>query len=97
MFGLASFIISPITLGLSRDHEREADRFGLELLQDNHHAASAFAKLQEENLGNPRPGLLFVLWRASHPTLGDRIDFCNTYRPWEEGKPLKYGGLLKSE
>jgi hypothetical protein len=24
----------------------------------------------------------------------DRIDFCNEYRPWETGEPLKYGDLF---
>ena len=84
-------IIDPLQLGFSRYHEHEADRFGLEIRQDNHAAATAFVKLQEENLAIPRPGLLFKIFRSSHPSLGDRIDFCNTYRPWEEGKPLQYG------
>lgn len=97
LFGLASFVITPIALGMSRANEHEADRFGLEITQTNYPAASAFAKLQEENLGNPRPGLLHVLWRGSHPSLGNRIDFCNSYRPWEEGKPLKYGHLFREE
>jgi STE24 endopeptidase len=79
-----------VALGFSRYLEHEADRFGLELTRDNHAGASAFAKLQQENLGIPRPGLLFKLWRASHPLLGERIDFCNRYRPWETGEPLRY-------
>ncbi len=78
-------------LAYSRANEHEADRFGLELTQNNHAAANAFVKLQAENLGNPRPGLLFKLWRKAHPPLGERIDFCNTYRPWESGDPLVYG------
>ena len=53
--------------------------------------SAAFVKLQAENLGNPRPGLLFMLWRGSHPALGERIDFCNEYRPWLEGDALRYG------
>jgi hypothetical protein len=39
-------------------------------------------------------GRWFVLWRASHPPLGERIDFANGYRPWEQGKPLRYGHLF---
>ena len=78
-------------LAFSRHLEHEADRFGLELTRDNHAAATAFVRLQSENLGNPRPGPLYTLWRASHPSLGERIDFANTYCPWEEGQPLKYG------
>jgi hypothetical protein len=52
-------------------------------------------KLQAENLGVPRRGLLYKLWRADHPLLGERIDFCNTYRPWAEGKPGRYEQRFK--
>ena len=97
LFGLTNLIISPVFLGMSRSNEHEADRFGVEITQTNYAAASAFAKLQEENLANPRPGLLYELWRGSHPSLGDRIDFCNSYRPWEEGKPLRYKHLFREE
>jgi len=34
--------------------------------------------------------VLFKIWRAGHPLLGERIDFCNAYRPWETGEPLRY-------
>ena len=88
---LGSFAILPLGLAVSRHMEHDADRFGLELTQDGHAAATAFVKLQQTNLSNPRPGPLFVWWRGSHPTLGDRIDFANTYRPWETGDPLRHG------
>jgi Zn-dependent protease with chaperone function len=84
------FVLAPVAQGFSRYHERESDRFGLELTQRNRPAATAFVKLQQENLGNPRPGLLFKLWRATHPPLGERIDFCNDYRPWETGGEMRY-------
>jgi STE24 endopeptidase len=80
----------PISNAYSRHFEHEADRFGLEITQNNEAAAEAFVKLQQENLGNPFPGPLFVLWRSTHPPLGERIQFCNSYRPWEEEQPLKY-------
>jgi Zn-dependent protease with chaperone function len=66
----------------------------LEITRDNHAAATAFVKLQAENLGVPRPGLLYKLWRASHPPIGERIDFCNDYRPWAHGQPLRYEHLF---
>jgi Zn-dependent protease with chaperone function len=94
--GILSLAITPIALAYSRHQEHEADRFALEITKTNHAAAMAFVKLQEENLGVPRPGLLYKLWRASHPLIGERIDFCNEYRPWEEGEPLKYGGHFKT-
>jgi len=95
LVSIFSFIISPVALWYSRYQEHEADRFGLEITKDNHNAAVAFVKLQQENLGNPRPGLLFKLWRADHPVLGERIDFCNEYRPWDKGEKLEYEQYFK--
>jgi Zn-dependent protease with chaperone function len=85
----------PAALAVSRHMEHEADRFGRELVQDGRSAALAFVKLQQTNLGNPRPGPLFVWWRASHPPLGERIEFANEYRPWEKGEPLRYGDRFR--
>ena len=96
LFSVASLVVTPIALAVSRHFEHEADRFGLEITHDNYAAASAFVKLQQENLGVPRPGPLFVWWRASHPTLGDRIDFSNDYRPWESNQPEIYADRFKS-
>lgn len=95
LFSLYFFVVTPAALAFTRHQEHESDRFGLEITQNNHAAATAFVKLQEENLGVPRPHWLVRLWRASHPTLGERIDFCNEYRPWEKGEPLVYGQLFK--
>lgn len=83
-------VLVPVINTYSRHQEHEADRFALELTRSNQAAAGAFVKLQYQNLANPRPGPLFTLYRATHPTLGDRIDFCNTYRPWETGANLRY-------
>jgi STE24 endopeptidase len=95
LINVFSFIVSPIDLWYGRHIEHEADRFGLEITRDNHDAATAFVKLQEENLGNPRPGLLYKIWRADHPVLGDRIDFCNQYKPWQTGEKMKYEKYFK--
>ena len=93
--GAVSFVLSPAVFAFSRHQEHEADRFGLELTRDNHAAATAFVRLQEENLSIPRPGWLIVLLRGSHPSLGDRVDFANRYRPWECGHPLRYSNLIR--
>jgi Zn-dependent protease with chaperone function len=95
LFGIASLVVTPVALAVSRHFEHEADRFGLEITRDNHAAATAFVTLQQENLGVPRPGPIFVWWRASHPPLGERIDFSNDYRPWEKNEPLVYGDRFK--
>jgi STE24 endopeptidase len=92
---VVSFVTTPLLLAFNRHQEREADRFALELTRDNHAAASAFVRLQEENLAVPRPGMLFMLWRGSHPALGDRVDFANRYRPWASGEPLRYDRFVR--
>ena len=96
LFGAASLVATPLILAVERHFESEADRFALEITRDNHAAATAFVKLQQENLGVPRPSTLYIWWRASHPPLGDRIDFSNEYRPWETGAPEVYADRFKS-
>lgn len=95
LFALVNFVLTPGVMGFARHIEHQSDVFGLEITRDNHAAATAFVKLQEQNLSNPRPGLLYKLWNSSHPTLGERIDFCNEYRPWEKGEPLRYEHLIR--
>jgi len=83
-------IVAPFFNAYFRYNEHEADRFGLEITRNNDAAAMAFVKLQSDNLGNPRPNHFLHLLRGDHPTLAERIEFSNTYRPWEKGEPLKY-------
>lgn len=97
LIGVMSFVFSPLALWYSRSSEHEADRFALEITHSNHAGATAFVKLQTENLSNPRPGVIMKVLRASHPPIGERIDFCNTYKPWEKGEPLQYGDLFKEK
>jgi STE24 endopeptidase len=95
VISVLSFAIAPAQLALSRHFEHEADRFSLEVTQTNHSAGTAFVKLQQEALANPWPGPLFKLWRASHPPLGERIEFSNDYHPWRDGMPLRYADRFR--
>jgi Zn-dependent protease with chaperone function len=79
---VAFLVLGPVALAYSRFQEHEADRYALDLTRANHSAGTAFIKMQAENLSNPRPGLIYKILRASHPSIGDRIDFCNDYHPW---------------
>lgn len=96
LIGLLSFLAEPLGLFASRHMEHEADQFALELTRSNRAGATAFVKLQASNLANPWPGPLHVLLRSSHPSVGERVDFCNRYRPWETGRPLAFGRLIGS-
>ncbi len=87
-------MLTPVLNLTTQSIEHEADRFGLELTQDNDAAASAFVKLQAGNLGVPDPGWVQRIWRTDHPTLRDRIDFANDYHPWKEGQKLVYGAYM---
>ncbi len=90
---VSSLFLSPVALAYSRYQEHEADRYALDLTHANHSAAMADAKMQAENLGNPRPGLFYTIFRASHPSIGERIDFCNHYHPWRtEPRPRAADG-----
>jgi len=84
LLSLFAAVMTPALLALSRHHEHEADKFGLTLTRDNHAGATAFVALQEQNLAVPRPGRLYKLFRASHPPIGERVDFINGYRPWKK-------------
>jgi Zn-dependent protease with chaperone function len=83
--------LTPAAMAYSRYQEHEADRFALDLTHTNHSGGTAFVKLQQENLGNPRPGLIYRIFRASHASIGERIDFCNSYRPVASSTPLRDG------
>lgn len=94
MFNVLLFLTSPILNAHSRYNEHEADRFALEITRNPQAAAQGFVKLQTDNLGVPYPYLIDKLWRNSHPSLGERIEFANTYRPWVQGQPGRYDHLF---
>lgn len=92
-----SFLLAPLSNLATRYTEHDADWFALEITHNNHAAALAFVKLQQENLSVPRPACLDMLWRGTHPSLGDRIDFANSYHPWTTGEAGKYDHLFKRD
>jgi Zn-dependent protease with chaperone function len=79
-------VLSPVAFAYSRFQEHEADRYALDLTHANHSGATGFVKMQMENLSNPRPGLLYKVFRSTHPSVGERIDFCNNYHPWRSDR-----------
>jgi Zn-dependent protease with chaperone function len=79
----------------SRHIELEADRFGLELTHQNHAAAMIFVRDAHTDLA-PDWGTFFLIFRATHPSIATRIEFANTYKPWEHGAPLVYSNVCKS-
>jgi Zn-dependent protease with chaperone function len=97
LINLSVFILSPAFLTYSRYCERESDRFALEITHFNHSAATMFSKFTTNDLAVPHGNIITRIWWGSHPEIGDRIDFCNTYKPWEKGEPIKYSRLFKDK
>ncbi len=95
-FWLFCFVGLPIDMAFRRHAEHEADRFALELTHENHAGATTFVKLMQAGLGVPRPGAAFEIWFGTHPCIADRIEFCNTYHPWETGQPSQYENYFLS-
>jgi len=87
-------VFAPAEMGFLRSREREADRFALEITRDNQAMATAILKFEERNLYVPRGSWFPDLWRATHPSAADRVEFANTYRPWESGQPLTYARYI---
>ncbi|HWW62606.1 MAG TPA: M48 family metallopeptidase, partial [Thermoanaerobaculia bacterium] len=81
------FILTPVLAGESRWAEHQADVFSLELTQDNVAMASAFVKLTEDSKQDPYPHPFIEFWRYSHPSIGRRVQFALSYKPWEKGEP----------
>ena len=77
----------------ARSIEREADRFGIELTHENHANAELFASWADKF--PPDYDAFFLLFRATHPSLAERIAMMNDYHPWETGAPLAYGDVCR--
>lgn len=92
---ILAILFNPVGMAVSRHFETEADRFALEISRSNQAGATAFVKMQSENLSNPRPPALIKWMRSSHPSISERVDFCNRYRPWEREQPGVYEHLFK--
>ena len=76
-----------------RHIEHEADRFGLELSHTNRAEALLYARWAKDYPA--RYDWFALAFRATHPSLADRINFANSYKPWEKGEPLVYGDVCK--
>jgi len=88
---LGEILAAPVSNRISRTMEHQADVFAIELTRDPAAVARAFATLQHENLSVPYPNWLYRTWRATHPSIGERIEFANRYRPCLEDGKGRYG------
>lgn len=95
VFYVLSFISEPISNGISRHFEQQADIYGLEVTHNlvpdsGRTAAESFQILGERSLDYPYVGKFAEFWLWTHPTIADREIFAQTYNPWAEGKQPKF-------
>ena len=70
---LASTLLRPLVLKLTRDRERAADRFAIAATGAPAWGVAAFERLAEQNLAEAEPPRWFEALFASHPSLRERI------------------------
>jgi STE24 endopeptidase len=95
LFSMYAFVANPVQSAASRYMEHQADQYGLEvthgLIPDSSQvAAQAFQVLGEVDLSDPTPSPVTVFMFYSHPTIPDRIRFCLTYDPWDQGEQPEF-------
>lgn len=79
--GVWSALLTPVANGLSRMHERRADRYALEATRNAAAFVSAMRRLAQQNLAEDRPSRLVQWLFYSHPPIRERIQFAQTWRP----------------
>lgn len=92
---ILTFIADPLTNGISRHFEHQADIYGLEvthgIIPDAPQVAGrSFQILGEVGLSEPNPNSFIKFWLFGHPALNERVDFALRYNPWGEGKTPEF-------
>ena len=72
---LFTFLLAPVTNGVSREVEHQADAYGLKVTGNGPAMARAFVTISEQNLSDPNPPPFIKFWLFTHPPLQERIDF----------------------
>jgi STE24 endopeptidase len=78
--GAWGFVTMPIANGLSRRHERRADRFALDLTGRPEAFIAAMRRLGQQNLAEERPSAIVQWFFYSHPPIRERVDRARAWR-----------------
>ncbi|MFT8871718.1 MAG: M48 family metallopeptidase [Sporolactobacillus sp.] len=75
LFALISFAAEPLDNALSRQFERQADNYAIQLTGNRRAAISAFQKLSSASLAEVNPPGLVRFMQYDHPSMLERIEF----------------------
>lgn len=73
-FGVVNMVITPFQLWLERKFEKKADIYAIKLIDEPKDLATAFAKLADDSLAELQYSSYKLLFKASHPPIGNRVD-----------------------
>lgn len=80
IFTLYGLVTMPVFPALSRQMERQTDKFALDMTHKNEAFVSAMEKLGYMNLSDPSPGPIIELLLYDHPPISKRIKFAEEYQ-----------------
>ncbi|WP_350019804.1 M48 family metallopeptidase [Priestia flexa] len=83
LLSVLTFAVSPATNLLSRHHEVQSDTYALELTEDKEAAIKTFQELSRSGLSQVNPPFLVKVFRYSHPTILERIEFMEEHNKEE--------------
>ena len=81
LFSLLIFPIKPFFAVLSRRHEREADRFAVQLTRRAGPMAESLIRLSRDNLANLHPHPWYAAFNYSHPPIVNRVAEIKSLKP----------------
>ncbi|MFS0864083.1 M48 family metallopeptidase [Fredinandcohnia sp. 179-A 10B2 NHS] len=84
LISVLSFVSDPVSNTVSRNQEKAADLYALEMTNDNQAAVTSFQKLAKAGLSQVNPPYLVKLFRYGHPTMLERITYTNEFQKQEE-------------
>jgi STE24 endopeptidase len=77
--GTLSLLMMPIANAISRQNERKADRFALQLTGRPDAFISAMRRLGAQNLAEERPSALVRVLFYTHPPLDERVAMARAF------------------
>lgn len=80
LLSILLFIASPMANAVSRQQERTADTFALELMKDPDAAISTYQKLARDNRSQINPPFLVKVFKSTHPSILERISKLEQYK-----------------